>query len=763
MRVTRARAQQGNDDATDATERAPLNQISSNASPKQTRYDDEELVPKTPAKTPAKTPGRKAKGKGRAKKGKKGKAAEEDEEEQTGAAPEEEQAADEAPTNEPTGDDVSKDASDGASEAPAITERPVTPAPRLTRRQLAMQEEEAKQATLSAQSQESEPEPAPVAEEVETTAEVHAPEEASSEDATTGAEEAQVESNPQEPIQEVEAPATVEPVEEAQDEPIPEVEEAPQEKADTVQTEHTTSVPRIDEPHGEEQPVEATATEDSSENQVPEADTEVPAPLVEVSSEPEPKTLVAERPSEDAMTPLRSHTSSRRASRSPSKSPMRLEESFGAIDALEEALENVTSVTSFNHANEVMSPQKAEFPKASSTQTMRSKALGKGPVPAPATKLSRTPSVAAPKSMKPVKSSMARASSVRTAPNKDVRVDSTDTVDYLASKRRPISMSFPTPAAPAKGRAPTKATFQLSSNDVVAKLKAQKEERQKRETEGVVRKPRPISMPPPPKSDKPLTKPAFQLPGERIAEKLKAQKEERLKREAEASAQPAPKQRPVSISMAPKQRPVSISMAPHAKSTKALTKATFELPGSAVAEKLRIKKEERLKRMEEAEAAKKEAALKTRQAPVRKPVTVPIRQQQPGVTIAPPQAPQTQTQLQPQLQPQPQAQRASSLASKRSSMSLSQPLSQSRSTSTSSANRNSVIVPKAIVTPVDAAQQKVKGREVFNRDRMEKEARERERREKEEAAKRARAEAAERGRIASREWAERQRKKLMGV
>jgi len=351
--------------------------------------------------------------------------------------------------------------------------------------------------------------------------------------------------------------------------------------------------------------------------------------------------------------------------------------------------------------------------------------------------------------MKPVKSSMARASSVRTAPNKDVRVDSTDTVDYLASKRRPISMSFPTPAAPPKGRAPTKATFQLSSNDVVAKLKAQKEERQKRETESVVRKPRPISMPPPPKSDKPLTKPAFQLPGERIAEKLKAQKEERLKREAEAPAQPAPKQ-----------RPVSISMAPHAKSTKALTKATFELPGSAVAEKLRIKKEERLKRMEEAEAAKKEAALKARQAPVRKPVTVPIRQQQPGVTIAPPQPPQAP---QPQLQPQPQAQRASSLASKRSSMSLSQPPSQSRSTSTSSANRNSVIVPKAIVTPVDAAQQKVKGREVFNRDRMEKEARERERREKEEAAKRARAEAAERGRIASREWAERQRKKLMGV
>jgi hypothetical protein len=113
MRVTRARAQQGHDDATDVTERAPLNQISSNASPKQTHDEDEELAPKTPAKTPAKTPGRKTKGKGHAKKGKKGKAAEEVEEEQTGAAPEDEQAAEEAHTNEAIGEDTSKDTSEG--------------------------------------------------------------------------------------------------------------------------------------------------------------------------------------------------------------------------------------------------------------------------------------------------------------------------------------------------------------------------------------------------------------------------------------------------------------------------------------------------------------------------------------------------------------------------------------------------------------------------------------------------------------------------
>jgi hypothetical protein len=113
MRVTRARAQQASDDAPDATERAPLEQISSNASPNHAHSEHEDLPPKTPAKTPAKTPGRKTKGKGRAQKGKKGRAAEEEEEEQTGAAHEEEQAADEAPTSKATGDQVFNNAPDG--------------------------------------------------------------------------------------------------------------------------------------------------------------------------------------------------------------------------------------------------------------------------------------------------------------------------------------------------------------------------------------------------------------------------------------------------------------------------------------------------------------------------------------------------------------------------------------------------------------------------------------------------------------------------
>lgn len=64
--------------------------------------------------------------------------------------------------------------------------------------------------------------------------------------------------------------------------------------------------------------------------------------------------------------------------------------------------------------------------------------------------------------------------------------------------------------------------------------------------------------------------------------------------------------------------------------------------------------------------------------------------------------------------------------------------------------------------PAELAQQKMRGKEVFNRVRVEQDERDRIKREKEEAAKRARAEAAERGRLASREWAERQRLKKMG-
>ncbi|EEP80857.1 predicted protein [Uncinocarpus reesii 1704] len=72
--------------------------------------------------------------------------------------------------------------------------------------------------------------------------------------------------------------------------------------------------------------------------------------------------------------------------------------------------------------------------------------------------------------------------------------------------------------------------------------------------------------------------------------------------------------------------------------------------------------------------------------------------------------------------------------------------------------RNSTIYAKVPATKEESTSQRLRGKELFARDRQLIEEREQERRSKEEAAKRARAEAAQRGRQASREWAERRQK-----
>jgi hypothetical protein len=629
----------------------------------------------------------------------------------------------------------------------AAIERPTTPPPaaaRLTRRQLAKQEEELREAQC-APSPEQPSELVPATEDVAQSHTGSMQEDPAaiepSEDAAPGAEEdsplegqAEEELDSEDIPQEEVAEETVGPEQSLapvdENEALEEVSTGVSE-AEDVETQKT-SAPMIKEGQQDEPVEQESGAVPTLENTQTEPDSI--APSVEITSEPEPKTLAAERPSEAARTPSVSRTSSRRASRSPSKSPMRIEESIEALDALEEALEDVgKAVSHFDQSTEEPSPRKRAFPNGATTPS--AKAPRKTPL---ASRVSRAPS-AAPQSIKPMKSLLARASSVRVASAKEIRKPS-ETTDYLASKRRPISVSFPTPPPPPKGRAPTRATFQLSSDAVAEKLKTQKEERLKREAQreadGVPLKTRPISMPPVAKSTKAPTKATFVLPGEAIAAKLRAQKEDRLKREADNASGQHPKARPVSVSMPP----------PTVKSTKPVTKATFQLSSEATTAKLRAQKEERQKREEEAaEAARKATTSKSRPLSMRKPVTLPTRTQ-PGISIPPPPQPKPDNTLHP-----PVPLRSTSLTSKRTSIHAP---SQSRSTSTSSttpSNRASMLV----------APPKVSGRDVFNRDRNEKDAKDRERREKEDAAKMARAQAAERGRVASREWAERQRKKMV--
>ncbi|KAI9711426.1 MAG: hypothetical protein M1812_007171 [Candelaria pacifica] len=223
-----------------------------------------------------------------------------------------------------------------------------------------------------------------------------------------------------------------------------------------------------------------------------------------------------------------------------------------------------------------------------------------------------------------------------------------------------------------------------------------------------------------------------------------------------------------------KQRPVSASLRPPPplrKSTKPPTKSTFELPGEAISRKLKEQREERLKREEEEKQKKRE--FKAR--PIRKsiaPVVKPTAASRARASIL--HGDLAENDHAPKIKaPRVSTINANGISSKRVSvLTVSKRSSVLPATANTSARRSvsnssnnntkmastTTFVPNSAVTSTEIAQQKLKGKEVFRRDRIEKEETERKRKDKEEAAKLARVSAAERGRQASREWAEKQKK-----
>jgi hypothetical protein len=309
------------------------------------------------------------------------------------------------------------------------------------------------------------------------------------------------------------------------------------------------------------------------------------------------------------------------------------------------------------------------------------------------------------------------------------------------SKPRPMSMSFPIPPPPPKStKAATQATFQLPGEAIAAKLKADKEARLLRQAEsgGVVKsayKP-PITQ----KSTKAPTKATFQLPGEAIAAKLKQEKEDRLKRQEETGgAGGAAASKPTYVP------PVM------QKSTKPVTKATFQLSSDVFAAKMKAQKEARLaKQKEEEEKRDKERGVfKARPAPKISKPTAEVRQ----TTASRARLPSTETSA---------LGRASSVrdstttaTSKR--LSSFHPSASTTTTlpprATTSFQKRQSIAPSASTTTAS------KGKEVFSRAKEGKEKEEKEKKEKEDKAKQARSQAAEAGRLKSREWAEKKKEK----
>lgn len=246
------------------------------------------------------------------------------------------------------------------------------------------------------------------------------------------------------------------------------------------------------------------------------------------------------------------------------------------------------------------------------------------------------------------------------------------------------------------------------------------------------------------KSTKPLTVPNFELPGEAVARRLREQREARKAQQAEAEK----------ANVAPQR----------SRFSKLLTKPTFELPGEAISRRKREEREMRLKAQEEEERKKREFKARpvrfsiTPSSVPRDTITSRARQNK----IAQDNDESQQVDLTKSKRLSVGVARGGSISNKspqargRLSTAVShEDLSRATSTSTGSINGK-----RSTLSAEETQQLKLRGKEIFHRDNTRfKEDKEREKRERELTARTAREQAAERSRAASREWAEKKRRK----
>ncbi|KAL8756399.1 MAG: hypothetical protein Q9199_002961 [Rusavskia elegans] len=242
-------------------------------------------------------------------------------------------------------------------------------------------------------------------------------------------------------------------------------------------------------------------------------------------------------------------------------------------------------------------------------------------------------------------------------------------------------------------------------------------------------------------------------------------------------------------SVAARKRVSSVHKAPFVptKSTKPPTRASFELPGEAVARKLKEAREERMKREEEGKDIPQKTPFKARrvrlsQAPVVKP-TATSRARISMAKGETPAAVSTTKNATPNptttSTPRPGGVANRDAGKRLSTLSVNKRLAPTSANTSARLNRGpATIAPngqqitksrlsvqpsvRQSISATDAAM-KAKGKSIFNRGRIEHDELEQMKKDKEEAARKARAEAAERGRIASREWAEKQKAKKVAA
>jgi hypothetical protein len=416
-----------------------------------------------------------------------------------------------------------------------------------------------------------------------------------------------------------------------------------------------------------------------------------------------------------------------------------------ALDYLEDAIEEVGKILPNLETVAPEKPAKKENvakpgPKPTTSGKTRSAAAKVAPRTGPSLVKTTQPSAAATRSRampatsstpKPTTSTASKRHST-IAPAKSAKDAATPTTktakppvtDYLASRRRPISLQIPPPPERIRSaKPPTRPTFTLPGDSLTAKSKAATEERKRKEEEALARRREFKARPVPGAVSR--ARPASMIVRQTTSSRAR-----------------------MSVCGVEGAEALAALGASAASSTKAARAAPAGLRrAGTVTGATTVTSESKAK----AKAAADRAAARAKRASVVAPAAAAPQKRTAGVA-SPPRASIVVRKRSPAAGPAAASPRPTA-ASPRAAAGPSAGRSASVAVSVASSAGGSA------VTAEDAAAQRHKARAIFNRDRAEGEARERSRREKEEAARRARAEAAEKGRVASREWAEKQKRR----
>lgn len=261
---------------------------------------------------------------------------------------------------------------------------------------------------------------------------------------------------------------------------------------------------------------------------------------------------------------------------------------------------------------------------------------------------------------------------------------------------------------------------------------------------------RPTSLLPPKpaaKSTKQPTKSSFELSGDAVAKKIKEAREARIS------------QRGTEDSVA------AAVLTPRIKSTKPPTRPAFELPGEALSRKKRELHEAQLKKQQEEE--KKRREFKARPISRAAPSTLPretVASRARKSILSSESAPIWEQGSIGRRQSMIGSSRPSILANEKALANTPAPLHRGpgpRPGSIRKSMASSGHSSQHSVSNEEAQTQRQRAKEIYNRDTQMQGELQDDKRKREDAAKRARVEAAERGRQASREWAEKHKTKKM--